>query len=554
MKRTLSAVLAADVVGYSAMMSRDAEAALATLRRLRSEIFRPAVAANHGRLVKSMGDGWIVIFNAVSEAVACAMQVQDRLKVDGNVQLRIGMHLGDVAEEDEDVFGNGVNIASRLESIAEPGALVISGDVRAAMDGALRHAFDCAGKRNLKNIREPVEAWVRGGDVAGSKTALESDELPRLAILPVSTRDTRDDVRELAEAMTGDLATHLNSLRYLTSRAAHQPEAREYQLTPTLRTQGDRLRFDAALIAPDGTQVLSEKFDGNLNNSFDWQDQTSLTLAQRVLDGLISHEVRSFEHLADQDCTADQLLLRMITQFEGSGPGLAKQVDLMALAIEKQPNWGPAYAYAMGACAGAASCGLSRYVAHHRDKLPLWTSKVEELEPPFSNARVIFALDKVVRFGDHEGAINDMHMVLRNLPFDPEALFWGAWVYNYCGKPREALECLRQIEQSVVPRHLESAYLGCRAMVHLQLDEHEEAGRQARRAADMSPKFIGAFLIGASSFALAGDESAAQKLVAKALALSPDYTMDKAGWRPERQYPPGIQKYFEGLRLAGLPE
>ena len=162
MKRTNSAVLAADVVGYSAMMSRDAESALATLRRLRSEIIRPAVAANRGRVVKSMGDGWIVIFNAVKEAVSCAMQVQDRLKVDGNVQLRIGMHLGDVAEEDEDVFGNGVNIAARLEAIAEPGALVISGAVRAALDGALRLAFDSAGKRNLKNIHEPIEAWVRG--------------------------------------------------------------------------------------------------------------------------------------------------------------------------------------------------------------------------------------------------------------------------------------------------------------------------------------------------------------------------------------------------------
>lgn len=114
MRRTLSAVLAADVVGYSALMSADAEGTLDTLRRLRAEILGPTVAARHGRVVKSMGDGWIVVFNAVADAVECAMQVQDRLKIDGAMQLRMGLHLGDVTEADEDVFGDGVNIAARL--------------------------------------------------------------------------------------------------------------------------------------------------------------------------------------------------------------------------------------------------------------------------------------------------------------------------------------------------------------------------------------------------------------------------------------------------------
>ena len=554
MRRTLSAVLAADVVGYSNLMGKDADGTLAILRRIRKEIFDPLVSSKHGKIVKSMGDGWIVTFAAVSEAVECAMQIQDRLKIDGMLQLRMGLHIGDVAEADNDVFGEGINVAARLEALAEPGALAISGAVRTLLDGTLRPSFEEAGERSLKNISEPVPVWVRGGEVAGGKTAMESKGLPSLAILPVSTPDPRYEITELAKAITGDLATHLNALRFLKSRPTQSPDNFEYRLSATLRARGNRLRLEATLAAPGGAQVLAEKFDGDLENSFDWQDETGLTLAQHVLDRLISHEVASFEHLENQKCSAEQLLLRMLALSALDGPGVGLQVDLMNLAIDRKPDWGPSYAYAIGWWALASSNGLGRYVAHHRDKLSKWNAKVEELEPSFSNARIVFALGKVVQFGDYAGAVADMRMVLRNLPFDPEALSWAAWVYNYCDRPHDALNCIEQVERSVLPTYLAPAVINSRAMVHMLLGEYETAVFHATRASEMSPSFIGAYLIAAASFALSGNKNAAAKAMEKVITLSPNYTLTKAGWRGNREFPPGIVRYFEGLKMAGLPE
>lgn len=122
MRRSLTAVLCADVVGYSRLMSEDASGTLASLRRLRSDILGPAVAAQDGRVIKSMGDGWIVTFTTVSDAVECAMAAQDQLMIDGGLQMRVGIHIGDVAEDDGDVYGDGVNVAARLQEIAAPGA------------------------------------------------------------------------------------------------------------------------------------------------------------------------------------------------------------------------------------------------------------------------------------------------------------------------------------------------------------------------------------------------------------------------------------------------
>lgn len=185
MRRSLTAVLAADVVGYSKMMGADADGTLTVLRRFRVEIFKPAVAAKRGRVVKSMGDGWIVTFGAAVDAVECAMLVQDQIKTASDLKLRFGVHIGDVAEEDEDVFGDGVNIAVRLQKLSDPGALAISGPTRDLLDSTRRHAFDDAGPRRLKNIEEPVRTWVKGGDIAGRAAELAEEGFPLLVVQPV---------------------------------------------------------------------------------------------------------------------------------------------------------------------------------------------------------------------------------------------------------------------------------------------------------------------------------------------------------------------------------
>ena len=168
-RRSLAAVLAADMVGYSRQMNDDAVRTLASLRRLRVELFGPLVAGHHGKLANSMGDGWIVTFTSAVDAVTCAMRVQDKLILEPEVELRIGIHMGDVIRQGDEIFGDSINIAARLQELCAPGGLVISDAVFGGLDGTLRPAFDAGGDHDLKNIPLPVRIWTRGGLVGASE-------------------------------------------------------------------------------------------------------------------------------------------------------------------------------------------------------------------------------------------------------------------------------------------------------------------------------------------------------------------------------------------------
>ena len=189
MTRHLAAIVAADIVGYSAMMSADQDGTLAALRWVRSELFGPTVTGHRGKIVKSMGDGWLVEFASSIDAVVCAMQIQDRLAGNELIRLRIGIHIGDIVHEDEDVFGDGVNVAARLEAMAKPRTVVISDAVFGSLDGTLQLSFDELGERKLKNIARPIKVWSRGGATAAAKLEPQSQPqtgFPQLAIHPVS--------------------------------------------------------------------------------------------------------------------------------------------------------------------------------------------------------------------------------------------------------------------------------------------------------------------------------------------------------------------------------
>jgi len=159
LQRRLAAILSADVVGYSRLMGADQAGTLAALRHARGAVFEPNVAAHHGRVVKRMGDGWLVEFASAADAVTCAIAVQEGLADQETIKLRIGLHIGDIAHEDEDVYGDGVNIAARLQEISVPDGIVISDIVRRSIDGNLAASFADLGKKDLKNIAEPVAAF-----------------------------------------------------------------------------------------------------------------------------------------------------------------------------------------------------------------------------------------------------------------------------------------------------------------------------------------------------------------------------------------------------------
>ena len=210
-QRRLAAILAADVVGYSRLMGEDEAGTLSALRHLRTNIFAAAVDAHRGRIVKSMGDGWLVEFASVVEAVTCAIEVQEGLVGHESIKLRVGVHLGDITHEEEDIFGDGVNIASRLQEIARPGGIVISDMARRSIDGKLAATFVDLGVQNLKNIAEPIKVYGWGMTaVTADATVLPLSDMPSIAVLAFDnlSGDLKQDY--LSDGLSENIITALS--------------------------------------------------------------------------------------------------------------------------------------------------------------------------------------------------------------------------------------------------------------------------------------------------------------------------------------------------------
>jgi adenylate cyclase len=185
MNRRLTAILAADVAGYSRLMGEDETGTLQALKRFRQELFEPAVASHQGEIVKRMGDGWLVTFNSIVDAVNCALAVHDGLNGDRVIKLRSGVHIGDIVHEDEDIYGDGVNIAARLQELAQPGAVLVSDIVRQQVGSKITLQTRALGARKLKNIAEAVTAHQIFGDEVDREPALTLPDNPSIAVLPL---------------------------------------------------------------------------------------------------------------------------------------------------------------------------------------------------------------------------------------------------------------------------------------------------------------------------------------------------------------------------------
>src|SRR5829696_3146976 len=304
--RKIAAILVADVVGYSRLAGADEVRTLSRLRGLRSDLIDPAIAANQGRIVKRTGDGALVEFRSVVDAVRCAIEVQDGmvernagLPQDRRIDFRVGIHLGDVVEEsDGDLMGDGVNIAARLESIAEPGGIVVSAAAYEHVRDKMRHEFLDMGERELKNIARPVhvyrvvmEATARNSDVTApekSRPALALPDKPSVAVLPFQNMSDDPGQEYFADGMVEDIITGLSRIKWLfviarNSSFVYKQKAvdvrqvgRElgvrYVVEGSVRKIGNRLRVTAQLVEADtGAHLWADKYDGTLEDVFDFQ-------------------------------------------------------------------------------------------------------------------------------------------------------------------------------------------------------------------------------------------------------------------------------------------
>jgi adenylate cyclase len=373
--RRLAAILAADVAGYSAMMERDEEGTAAAVRALRRDVIEPKLIEHRGRLIKTTGDGFLAEFASPIAALNCALAIQQRPNDSDGLQLRIGLNLGDVIiEESGDVLGEGVNIAARLESLAEPGGILISSKIHTEVDGKVQATFEDRGEQQVKNITRPVRVYAVSltGSPAKSASAslplpgrpLPLPDKPSIAVLPFQNMSGDPEQEYFADGMVEDIITALSRFKSLFVIARNssftfkgkavdiKQVGRElgvrYVLEGSVRKAGGSVRITGQLIdTASGGHIWADKFDGAVHDAFDLQDRVAMGVVAAVAPRLFDASIAELKRKPPENWDSYDHVLRgsaLVVQFSESS--IAEAEAEFRKAIELDPSFGLAYARA----------------------------------------------------------------------------------------------------------------------------------------------------------------------------------------------------------------
>jgi TolB-like protein/class 3 adenylate cyclase len=374
--RKLAAILAADVAGYSKLAAADEERTLARLRALRSDLIDPTIALHHGRVVKRTGDGVLIEFRSVVDAVRCAIEVQNGmvernagLPPERRIEFRVGIHLGDVVEEsDGDLMGDGVNIAARLEAVAEPGGICLSEDAYRQVRDRVKEGFTDLGEKDLKNITRPVRAYAVILDRKSTHSepigpTLALPDKPSIAVLPFQNMGSDPEQEYFADGMVEEIITGLSRIKWLfviarNSSFAYKgksPDIRQvgrelgvrYALEGSVRKAGNRVRVTGQLIeAESGAHVWADKFDGTFEDVFDLQDKITDAVVGIIEPSVQRAEIERARRKRPESLGAYDLYLRALPYFRSIMPADANiGVGLLEQALKLDPSYAAAHAY-----------------------------------------------------------------------------------------------------------------------------------------------------------------------------------------------------------------
>ncbi len=373
-QRKLAAIFAADIAGYSRLMARDEVGTLARLKAFRA-IIDELITSHRGRIFNTAGDSVVADFASAVDAVQCAVAVQAAIATenaggtaDEPMQFRIGVHVGDVMVDGENLLGDGVNIAARLESLAEPGAICVSAAARDHIGNKVPLAFDDLGDQQVKNIAQPIRVYRVKADAPippqSSLPPLPLPDKPSIAVLPFQNMSGDPEQEYFADGMVEEIITALSRIRWLFVIARNssftykgqtvdvKQVGRElgvrYVLEGSVRKAGNRVRITGPLIdAESGTHLWADRFDGSLEDVFDLQDEIAISVAGVIEPALQAAEARRSADRSTSDLTAYDLYLRALASFASAvKERIGNALDLLEQAIVRDPHYGPALALA----------------------------------------------------------------------------------------------------------------------------------------------------------------------------------------------------------------
>ncbi len=586
--RKLAAILAADVVGFSRLSAADEEGTVSRLRALRHELIDPVIAAHNGRTFKTTGDGRLSEFPSIVDAVRAALELQRgmiprnaNVAPEKRIEFRVGIHLGDViVEHDGDLMGDGVNIAARLEGICEPGAICLSEDAYRHVRSRLDLAVTDLGRKELKNIPEPVHVLALEVSKPGSgkpaapdspKMRMALPDKPSIVVLPFQNMSGDPEQEYFADGMVEDVITGLSRINWLfvvarNSSFAYKgksPDIRQvgrelgvrYVLEGSVRKAGNRVRITGQLVeAENGTHLWADKFDGALEDVFDLQDRITETVVGVIEPNVRRAEIERARRRRPDSLDAYDLYLRALPHFASAMPADASVgIGYLEQALTLDPNYAVAHAYLSWGLeirvtrGGFNEADAIAGVRHARLALTHGT------EDPTALSVATVALLHLGR--DFQAASGAVARALLLNGSCATALFWGAHINSMSGDAAIAEDyAVRALRLSPFDP-LSFLSHSARGFVRLREGRYAEASALLFEAAQTNPGFSVIHIFLAAALALAGRSDEVNSVSRRVLELEPTFRVGpfteyfSAIMRPEL-----LNSLASGLQKTGLPE
>jgi len=604
--RRLAAILAADVAGYSRLMGADEEGTLAALKALRRELADPKIKEHRGRIVKTTGDGLLIEFGSVVDAVRCAVEVQREMaerntdvSPERRIEFRMGINLGDIIKDGRDIYGDGVNIAARLEALADPGGICVSRVVRDQVRDKLDFAFEDTGEQQVKNIARPVrvfrirttlphpdasapgsplsrnagEGAERQRREAGEGAAppvLSLPDKPSIAVLPFANMSGDPEQEYFADGMVEEIITALSRIRWLfviarnssftykgkavdVKRVSRELGVR-YVLEGSVRKGGNRVRITAQLIdATSGTHLWADRFDGSLEDVFELQDKVAISVAGVIEPTLRQSEIERARRKRPDSLDAYDFYLRALPYAVAAMPEDAdKALPLLEKAIELEPDF--AIAHAM-----IAWCHEQRYLRggmQEETRNAALRHAREAIAVGGDDALALATAGFVIAVAgrDFETALSAFDRSLALSASCALALSFSSIVRAWKGDDAIAVEHgNRALRLSPFDPWLYMPYIGL-AYAHFAAGRFEETVAAASPASQSNPRFTVPIILHAAALGSLGRSEDANTVVQRLLELQPGITASTAILSARYVDPKNIAALADGLRRAGLPE
>jgi adenylate cyclase len=576
--RRLAAILAADVAGYSRLIGVDEGGTLQAFKDLRAELFEPMIARHNGRLVKTTGDGFLVEFSSVVDALRCATEVQVQMAqrnatvtTDKRIDFRIGINVGDVVVEDGDIFGDGVNVAVRLEGLAKTGGICVSARVQEDAVGKLDLSFEDMGEQQLKNIARPVRVYrVQSALPApeSRRAALPLPDKPSIAVLPFANMSGEAEQEFFSDGIAEDIITALsrypslfviarNSCFAYKGRAVDVKQVgRElgvrYVLEGGLRKAGNRIRVTAQLVeAETGKDVWAERYDRDLADIFAVQDEiteaVTIAIAPAIAEAEQQRAMRKPPGSLDA-WTAYQRGFWHWSKFNADDNTVAQRFFQQAIDLDSSFVGG--YRGLAMAQLQAAGGFQTRNLAEILPSTEALARRAVALDGGDAEARLVFS-DVLRSRGDHGGALAEAERALAISPNLAGAHATLGATLIFSGRPKEGLAALETSIRldphgPMLPTRLNRLALG-----RYFSGEYEAAVEAAKRAVRSNPDYPLPYRWLAAALGQTGRTAEAKEALAKAIAVAPAsfdmYVRNRVPWmRPEDH-----AHMLEGLRKAG---